>query len=926
MFLPFKRLKRAALLFLLLLTAGLGESLAQPQGALNGMFSVNDSTQVQFSQGNLQYQASTNIWRFADNQWDCVGANNANISETYDGWIDLFGWGTSGYNHGANAYQPWSTSTNYRDYWVYGQSDYNLYDGNGLADWGFNAISNGGNTENSGWRTLTRDEWGYVFNSRNTTFSIRYAKAKVNDVNGVILLPDNWDVSVYALSNPNDVWGGYDNTISAADWTNTLEANGAVFLPATGERYGASVSYAGDGRYWSAYHASNNGARIVSFGEGFFNTDSYGMRYEGYSVRLVRSAESTTSYEINATPNPTEGGTIEGTGSYDEGETCTLTATHNEGYTFINWTENGEVVSTEDIYSFTVTRARSLVANFFSLHWLPNTADYEENMPVTAVVEIDGEEQQSTTLELGAFSGEECRGSQIATYFEPTQRYIYQMTVFGEEGDEIAFRLYDHATQQELDLVPPEAVTFDALGYGTLPAPVVLNFRHSYEITATAQPEEGGTVDGGGAYLHGDTCTLTATPNDGYVFVHWTLGGEAVSTEAEYSFTVTAAGDYVARFDLVQATQFSQGWNWWSTFIECEDADMLSQLESGLGEFGQTIKSQSAFVNNSGGHWNGSLSVIENERSYRVKTGATVEVSVSGVPAQASAHPITLNPGWTWMGYPWSQGIAVEDALESFEPEANDLIKGRTAYTMYYAENGYNMWFGPLNSLEPGQGYVYYSHGGEAKTLTLNTDGGRSARPNVTAEGNLFRPEAGDYADNMTLTAVVELDGTELRSGDYEVAAFCGGECRGSAKLIYFAPTDSHIAFLTLYGNEGDEMEFVLTGGDMIALSGSTLRFATDGSIGTLSEPYPLCFGFTGVNDNASTRVSVYPNPSKDVFNIKGEGIRRVDVFNAFGQVVFRAETSNDTFSVDLSDKAAGVYLLRVVTESGVTNQQLIKE
>ena len=455
------------------------------------------------------------------------------------------------------------------------------------------------------------------------------------------------------------------------------------------------------------------------------------------------------------------------------------------------------------------------------------------------------------------------------------------------------------------------------------------NFElNSYEITATANPAEGGTVTGAGVYNHFSTCTLTASPNANYVFVNWTLGDEVVSNSPTYSFEVTAAGDYVARFDLVQTTNLSQGWNWWSTYIEQDGATGLEALENGLGSNGITVKSQDeGYVSYLDGFgWYGSLERLYNEQSYRIQANAACAVPLQGSLADPADHPVTLNPGWTWMGFPWNRAMSVEDALEGFEPEANDFIKGRNAYTMYYAENGYSLWFGPLNSLEPGQGYVYYSNSGEAKTLTLNTNGGRSAQPNVTADDNLFRPEAGSYADNMTLTAVVDLNGAVLRSENYEVAAFCNGECRGSAKLAYFPPTSSHIAFLTLYGNEDDALEFVLTDGTMSAWSGSTLQFATDGRIGTLTEPYTLRFGVTGIDDNGAAHVSVYPNPSKDVFNIKGEGIRRIEVFNAFGQAVFSEETDNETFRVDLSDKAAGVYLLRVVTESGVTNRQLIKE
>lgn len=82
-----------------------------------GVFSVSADKQVSFSKGNLQYQASTNTWRFAENQTDYIGNSNSNISATYDGWIDLFGWGTSGFDNTSNdpaaqRYQPWSSATN----------------------------------------------------------------------------------------------------------------------------------------------------------------------------------------------------------------------------------------------------------------------------------------------------------------------------------------------------------------------------------------------------------------------------------------------------------------------------------------------------------------------------------------------------------------------------------------------------------------------------------------------------------------------------------------------------------------------------------------------------------------------------------------------------------------------------------------------
>ena len=261
-----------------------------PIGAINGKFTINDNgDQVYFSQGNLQYQASTETWRFAENQWEYVGEDNSNISQTYDGWIDLFGWGTSGWNSGNTYYHPWDSNKSNSLYGPPGQ-----YDLTGLyanADWGvYNPISNGGNQTDQ-WRTLTQPEWNYVFNTRTTTSGIRYAKANVNNVNGVILLPDDWSTSTYSLSNTNSSSASFSsNTLTDSEWS-TLEQAGAVFLPAAGDRYGASVIRVGsDGYYWSASFNGSSYAYYVYFGDSYLYTGG-SNRFDGRSVRLARVAE-----------------------------------------------------------------------------------------------------------------------------------------------------------------------------------------------------------------------------------------------------------------------------------------------------------------------------------------------------------------------------------------------------------------------------------------------------------------------------------------------------------------------------------------------------------------------------------------------------------------------------------------------------------
>lgn len=251
-------------------------------GFINGKFSVSPNKQVYFSKGNLQYQASTNTWRFAEHQWNFIGKPNENMSSSYSGWIDLFGWGTSGYN----GKDPWMTSREPKDY---GEGKMDIAGTN--YDWGvYDTISNGGDKS---WRTLTKDEWKYLINTRNTSSGIRYAKAIVNGVNGLILLPDNWNSGTYRLNETNKDNARYKrNILSQNDWQNIFEANGAVFLPDAGElgRSGEWMLFMTS--YWSA---STNGVR-TAFRLGFSDFDVCVLgdvyRWANISVRLVCDVEN----------------------------------------------------------------------------------------------------------------------------------------------------------------------------------------------------------------------------------------------------------------------------------------------------------------------------------------------------------------------------------------------------------------------------------------------------------------------------------------------------------------------------------------------------------------------------------------------------------------------------------------------------------
>ena len=262
-----------------------------PVGAIAAEFSVAKHRKVFFSMGNLQYQASTHKWRFATHQYDFIGSSNSNISNSTTSWIDLFGWGTSGWYSGAVAYQPYSTSTTYSDYYPGGSAYNDLTGSYAYADWGVvNAIQNGGNTAHS-WRTLTADEWQYLLYVRTDAAS-KCGLATVLGVSGLVILPDDWQLPSGCSFNAS--YSYYTvNIYNSTQWSN-MEAAGAVFLPAAGYRHSTTVYNSGTyGNYWSAnmYNSDVSSSYRMRFLSGSLYSKSTGYRYYGHSVRLVRNSD-----------------------------------------------------------------------------------------------------------------------------------------------------------------------------------------------------------------------------------------------------------------------------------------------------------------------------------------------------------------------------------------------------------------------------------------------------------------------------------------------------------------------------------------------------------------------------------------------------------------------------------------------------------
>ncbi len=250
---------------------------------------------------------------------------------------------------------------------------------------------------------------------------------------------------------------------------------------------------------------------------------------------------------VTLTADPAAGGTVSGGGSYKEGTSATVTATPASGYAFLNWTENGAVVSTEASYTFTVTGDRTLTACFSTECSVSGMVEWEDannfgnTRPEQVTVRLlrNGEENQSASVSADAYGLWTFAFDHLPIVDDGGHPYVY--TVSAENVDAY--------------LQPP---TVESLNDHTFRVRY-LAASTAHTVTLTASPAAGGTLTGGGIYADGASVTVTATANDGYAFASWTENGSVVSTEASYAFTVSGDRTLVAHFEPTSVWEYTTG-------------------------------------------------------------------------------------------------------------------------------------------------------------------------------------------------------------------------------------------------------------------------------------------------------------------------------------------------------------------------------
>ena len=498
---------------------------------------------------------------------------------------------------------------------------------------------------------------------------------------------------------------------------------------------------------------------------------------------------------ITVTVNPANVGTVSGAGAYECGETCTLTATAYEGSTFINWTENNEVVSTEAEYTFTVAGDRTLVANFDGSNFI-TFADANVKTLCVANWDTNGDGELSYA-EAAAVTdlGQVFSGNQYIQTFAELQYFTGLTSICNGAFDSSS--ITSVVLPNTVTAIRNHAFAASRIESVTIPASVTNIETYSFhvcsylsEITVSESNPVYDSRDNCNAIIETSTNKLiagsktTVIPN-----TVTTIGDNAFSyrfMDGSYNFTIpesvtlieseaiqgnqaiasitvlaevpptlgynvfcnvpknipvnvpcgtrsayqTASGwneftNYQENCQI-QTIELSEGWNWFSTYIEAKyPVTMLQMIEAALGDNAIQISSSEVYTENDGGDWWGELDEVgvANEQMYMILVETPCTIELQGAPANPTNHAITINPGWNWIGFPCDHEMSIEEALNGFEAEEGDVFANSDLFTEF--EDG--EWYGDVNTLTPGQGFMYFSNSTETKTLII---GGAKAKGN----------------------------------------------------------------------------------------------------------------------------------------------------------------------------------------------------
>jgi hypothetical protein len=183
---------------------------------------------------------------------------------------------------------------------------------------------------------------------------------------------------------------------------------------------------------------------------------------------------------------------------------------------------------------------------------------------------------------------------------------------------------------------------------------------------------------------------------------------------------------------------------------------------------------------------------------YKLQMDADATLTITGVPVDVPSHPISLISGWNWLGYLPQNPGDVGMALASLGDNA-EFINSQSSgvSTNFGADNG---WFGSLETLDPGNGYLLKMIAPDVLTYPefdgLSRLAANKEEVILSSKISNWDFHYGDYEFIGTITASID---NRNDAFDDVVGVFVDDKCRGIAKRMYFPLDDSYYYIIQLH-------------------------------------------------------------------------------------------------------------------------------
>jgi hypothetical protein len=361
-----------------------------------------------------------------------------------------------------------------------------------------------------------------------------------------------------------------------------------------------------------------------------------------------------------------------------------------------------------------------------------------------------------------------------------------------------------------------------------------------------------------------------------------------------------------------QTTLLNKGWTWASFFVEHDNFINIKATFDGLIlEDNDQIKSQNEFTRYENNDWFGSLTTLKNTKMYKVKLANTNSLKLIGNDVDEANVHIAINEGWNWLAYPIHRNISLEEALANYNPTDGDVVKDQYNFAIYDSNSG---WSGTLNYMQSNRGYMIRS--GVEQILNY-PNANYQRKSNVTGQEHSAETIAqfAKYNANMSVVSEIVADDKFEKVLVYDV----DGVLRGGSPIITL--NSRKMSFITVFSNANDALKFVLSDGNTEVDVTSSFVFENNKVLGDLKNPVVLSLKSLSTENEFLSNVVLYPNPFSNTITINSslqkEKVTKIEIFNTIGALVNTIATNKDVTTIDTSNLAKGVYLMKLSASNG---------